>query len=229
MAICSYLSSARTWILSRLERSGKVARQAFSKYTAKPRGIIKACGRWFYSLWLAALSVAIVCGVLFVVVPVTVNYMGWDTTTAEAKFWLQTIAGNWSPDSFAPFIHSNPNEARETGKSESGLSEGDRYWFSFSAVVAILLNNGTILVIFGLIWRLIITWRNVMKMNLRQAFVSRDQMIKQALADNFAGDKDVKDKIEKAFRTGQADWIPHARAMFGKTMDEFLSDYGLDK
>lgn len=64
-------------------------------------------------------------------------------------------------------------------------------------------------------------------MNLKQAFAIKDQMIQQALMAEFSDDAATITKIEKAFKTGEANWRPHARAIFGRKADQFFAK--LDK
>jgi hypothetical protein len=166
--------------------------------------------------------------VIFVTVAWLIFGLPWvlgdtfDLTGQGWRFWLQTLAGNWSPDGFPPFSDQGATPERSTPV----LSNPQRYWFVFSATVAVLLNNATIIIIIGLIWRLITELRTVM--NLRQAFATKDQMIQQALIDEFSDDEETLSKIQRAFEKGEARWMPHARAMFGKKKaNQFFSRHDI--
>jgi hypothetical protein len=146
----------------------------------------------------------------------------FDLTGEYSKFWFQTVAGNWSPDGFPAFFDPGATPDR----SARVLSRAHQYWFTLSAIFASLLNNAMILLIIGLIWRLLSELRTIM--NLRQALATKDQMIQQALIDEFSDDEETVRKIQRAFEKGEARWIPHARAMFGKKRaDQFFGRHGM--
>ena len=52
-------------------------------------------------------------------------------------------------------------------------------------------------------------------MNLIQAFVTKDQMIKQALYDTFSDDEATIERIDQAFESGNRNWARHLRNIFG--------------
>ncbi len=120
------------------------------------------------------------------------NNLATGTSDSEKwVFWFQTASGNW------------------TGTRKI---VGD-WWFAFSAVAAILLNNSLLFVIVALIWRWNVERKTAMKLN--QAFVTRDQMNKQALYDELSDDPEMMQRIDIAFRNGEQAWKKHLVATFG--------------
>jgi hypothetical protein len=107
-------------------------------------------------------------------------------------FWLQTASGNW------------------TG-SQGVVSD---WWFAFSAIAAILINNSLAFVLVALIWRWNVERAAAMK--LGQAFVTRDEMNKQALFRRLSSDPEMMERINAAFAEGELDWKEHLVEVFGK-------------
>ncbi|SRR6266478_6882917 len=74
---------------------------------------------WSYGLvirkyWFPAICVLILAIALLFGVPLLVCASGLDITGPSWKYWLQTLAGNWSPDSFPPFSPRWRNSARSS-------------------------------------------------------------------------------------------------------------------
>lgn len=173
---------------------------------------------------LAALAwVGLAGGALFLLMPALLALCGWDFTTAEWRFWLQTVAGNRSPDAYPPLV--SPEAGAETN-SLTRLSA--RYWYAFAAILAVLLNNGLIILLIGLVWRLSARVRKVL-MNVKQALATRDEMIEQALLNEFSNDENLVSRVEKALKSARHSWPGHLRAIFGNEADDFLSRHDLNK
>lgn len=129
---------------------------------------------------------------------------GAPATQAKWVFVFQTISGNW------------------TGTQGAYI---DDWWFAFSAVIAVLLNNSLAIVLITLIWRWNVERARAMK--LSQAFVTRDEMNKQALFRRLSNDPDTMKRINEAFSEGQSDWAEHLVEVFGKEdADRLLSSLG---
>jgi len=93
-----------------------------------------------------------------------------DITTYGWKFWLQTFAGNWSPESFPPFLEASGNATKP-----GSISQDDKDLFSISAGIAIWLNNLIIIALALSLWKATIDRRSAMK--LGAAFGQRDVII----------------------------------------------------
>lgn len=150
-----------------------------------------------------AVAFCLICLFLFMALewlPWMIEDQIWPDDSQRAKewtFWLQTVSGNWSPD--------HPPVSR--------------WAYAFSAIVAVLLNNATLLAVISLIWRLAHLWRRDMRVN--QAFTARDQMNKQALYKKFADlsggidDREMRKRVDESFEEGKARWREHLVVVFG--------------
>ena len=110
---------------------------------------------------------------------------------AQWIFLLQTASGNW------------------TG-AQGVVTD---WWFAFSAIAAVLINNSLALVLVTLIWRWNIERVTMMKLN--QAFVARDEMNKQALFRIVSSSPAMMELINVAFSEGERDWKEHLVEVFG--------------
>lgn len=76
----------------------------------------------------------------------------FDITSPGWKFWLQTFAGNWSPDSFP---HEDPSGG---GQLSPGIvrawSPREHFLFAISAGLAFWINNLMVVALAGWVWRL---------------------------------------------------------------------------
>jgi hypothetical protein len=134
-----------------------------------------------------------------------------DTTTPGWKFWLQTGAGNWSPDYFPPFSQKSlevaPARPAQTG---SALSSWNQYAFALSASVAFWLNNATIIFLIGLVWRFARERSTAMK--LKTAFATRDSDIEINVINSVrplvppAKQQEVENAIRQAIVEAQRRW-----------------------
>jgi hypothetical protein len=150
-----------------------------------------------------------------------------DITGPYWKYWLQTVAGNWSPEAFPPFspkpkspdTKSEPDPSQATtaqtppAQTAPALSDADRYEFSLSAALAFWLNNAIIIVLIGLVWRISIERRRLM--DIATALKDRDSMViatiqgifrKATLPLNSAERLDIIHEVEDAFNKGANDW-----------------------
>lgn len=108
----------------------------------------------------------------------------------KRQFIIQTIAGNWSPPDHTIL---------------------EPWWFAFFAILAVVLNYGPLTIAIGYLWTI---WRR--RMVLAQAFVTRDQMNKQALYDKLGADEKTMQTIREAFSDGEKQWEEHLIAVFGE-------------
>src|SRR6266404_4573452 len=164
---------------------------------------------WSYGLvirkyWFPAICVLILAIALLFGVPLLVCASGLDITGPSWKYWLQTLAGNWSPDSFPPF---SPAGATPPAPA---LSVSEKYLFAFSATLAILLNNAAIIFLISIVWKLLAERRDAMK--LRTAFAQRDLVIgttvTKALA-NLIPEKNfdqVRELVQNSIGEARAEW-----------------------
>ena len=121
--------------------------------------------------WIPVISVTIVVIALLFGIPLLVCLCNLDITGSSWRYWLQTLAGNWSPDSFPPFSAAGVTLERPL----PALSFSESYRFAFSATLAILLNNAAIIFLISIIWKLLAERRSAMK--LKTAFAQRDLVI----------------------------------------------------
>lgn len=151
--------------------------------------------------WVAGLAICAVLIVVLGLLPwVIVGFVtNPEQPAGDAKqwdiwlFWIQTAAGNWSP----------PDHRIVSP-----------WWLAFSAIVAVLLNNGLVWVLLLFVWRSIVNWRR--NMRLSQAVAVRDQLNKQALFDAFGDDPATVSKIQRAFAVGEEMWGAELQALFGE-------------
>ena len=109
-----------------------------------------------------------------------------------AKFVIQTISGNWSPDGF-----------------KSGWYE---YYFGVSAAAAILLNNGAVFAIWWFAWNFFNNRRKVME--IAQAVDYRDGMVLATIKAAFATATGFTDEqkqnainlVRTGYLKGTKDW-----------------------
>jgi hypothetical protein len=156
--------------------------------------------------WKRALIVSWIFSVLVFCSPFLLNGVG-DITAADWKFWLQTVAGNWSPDSFPPISSGNPPTV--TPQPGPTLNPSEQYLFALSAVIAFWLNNAIILAVIGFFWRLALERRTAMK--LRTAFALRDAEIETTVFEALTrempkGPDQVKDVVQEAVRSAAKHW-----------------------
>ena len=113
-------------------------------------------------------------------------------------YWLLVASGNWN------------------GASAPGVPPSTaRWWTALAAVLAVLVNNALFVVFASLAWRLVFSWRT--RVQISQAFVTRDQMNKQALFSKLGtDDPDLVEKINSAFREGERNWHDNLVALFGE-------------
>jgi len=130
----------------------------------------------------------------------------------EWLYWMQVVAGNWSPATSLPGDPSTPHPSRWT--------------FAFSAILAVFLNNSLIFAVLALLWRQFTTRRATMK--LIQAFVERDEINKTEVIREFKVDGEVDkatlDKIDLAFRRGASRWKEQVAEIFGNEEADRLMD-----
>jgi hypothetical protein len=129
-------------------------------------------------------AIAVVSLWLLFVLPYVAVSNHFTTTSPDWKFWLQTVAGNWSPDSFPPLSAQPAEEQKTSSVSSANLSTSAKYQFTFSAIIAVLLNNALYLIIVTLLWRFTEARERIRKMLLRQAFdafelASRNEMLRK--------------------------------------------------
>jgi hypothetical protein len=158
------------------------------------------------------------CFSIFVVIdlPFLLN-KSVNLTADSSKFWLQTFAGNWSPDSFPPLSRKPPVSDQNPKPPTSDQSQPaptlqplERYEFSVSAVVGILLNNATIIVLLGLVWRF--AKERITAMKLKTAFAQRDLVIGTTLANAISSlvpeknPAQIREIVSKSILEARAEW-----------------------
>ena len=160
-----------------------------------------------------ALAVCLICLMLvlvLVLLPWLLEDQLWRGASSSSRssgdkqwlFWFEVASGNWSPAS-PPVSH---------------------WAFAFSAVVAVLLNNALLVALIGLVWRAIVVWRRV-RMQVGQAFVTRDQMNKQALFKRFdVADPKVLQQVNEAFVEGEQAWRQNLYQVFGEAKANYIID-----
>jgi len=159
--------------------------------------------------WKRALIISWIFLVLVFCSPFLLNEVG-DITAANWKFWLQTVAGNWSPDSFPSFFSkSSGNPSTVPSQLGPTLNPSEQYLFALSAVIAFWLNNAIILAVIGFFWRLALERRTAMK--LRTAFALRDAEIEttvfEALVREMPKNPDqLKDVVQDAVHSAAKHW-----------------------
>jgi hypothetical protein len=150
---------------------------------------------------LSVLAVVVATLIAVVLLPTILCWMLDASPSGEWLFWLQTAAGNWDPGR-APAHHP--------------------WLLSFSAVVAVLLNNSLAVIVLIFVWRTVRNWR--IRMRLSQAFTARDQMHKQAMYEIFGDDPDTIERVKRAFKCGDKKWENELVHLFGKTDAARLKD-----
>jgi hypothetical protein len=132
--------------------------------------------------------------------------------SATGKYWLQTIAGNWSPPQDAANGGGLSPPQDQPSNSQTPEPVTSPYGYAFSVILAILLNNTLYAVIITLVWR-IITDRSKL-MDFAQAVKNRDAIATTSIRTAIGKFKDLDD-IQKeqlaeatrdAFNQGVKEW-----------------------
>ena len=100
--------------------------------------------------WKAILTIVGIFLFLLVDLPYLIKgYPG--LTSPMGKYWLQVVAGNWSPpQDAAASIGSSPRESAAV--TQALVPTISAYGYAFSIVLAILLNNALYVAIIGITW-----------------------------------------------------------------------------
>jgi hypothetical protein len=110
-------------------------------------------------------------------------------------------------EGFAAEPRGWPGSSPAKASKESSPKIGN-WEYAYSAAAAIPLNNSLIAAVVHQQWR--------RRMQLRQAFATRDQMNKQALFEKLSDDPMTMKVINEAFREGERNWFRHMAAIFGQ-------------
>jgi hypothetical protein len=172
--------------------------QSVAFFRANGRAFLSILRRRFATIAVTALTIVVL---IFDVPFLLIHFV--DPTGPDWKYWLATISGNWSPDSF-PGLPSGNLTPPQSSQSYHILSIGELYKFSLSASLAFWLNNAIIIVVSGLVWSLFA--ERIKQMNVATAWKLRDQMalaLVDTLAEEEFDNEEIREKVKSLFRSVQ--------------------------
>jgi hypothetical protein len=163
LGILAFVAAYAGWLPVALDIAWMLLRIALP--IALPIGLLVVLAIWLIRLFIRVrqhiwpairrhwISILIIIGI-FVFFLVDLPYLIKDQpllNSATGKYWLQTVAGNWAPPQDAP-PPDTQNPVGQTPPPAGGGSSGpvtSPYWYAFSVILAILLNNALYLAIIG--------------------------------------------------------------------------------
>ena len=117
--------------------------------------------------------------------------------TPVRAFWLKVAVGNWVPADSAAFATERPIQA------------------SLAPLLAILLNNGWIIVLLGGLWAVLSIERR-RRMRLAHAFALRNADAMVNLMRTFGDQPNARQRIERSFTEAEAKWKRRLIDVYGE-------------